>query len=156
MSTVQEPVKEVEVHEGRWGYHPCSYETCRKLKEAHLLVLRAHRDVRAWEKWDNKREPKGEAPKHPSFMKQHGHYLRSPGDDGGHYSRNLKKLRYGYLAAPAYWDMGLDGAQEHYYGQVLRAYQQARRPVENREDVRELIIPEDLWEMVEKLRGFYS
>lgn len=135
------------VHEGKWGFYPCSRETCLKLKEAHLLLLKVFRSIKAYDRWHNKQEPKGDPPAEPpAFLVRCGYYLKSPGG----------ALRYGRIIGPSdhFWSMSLNNPQEHYYGQVLRTYQQARRPVTNANEVEPITIPLDLWENIEKLKEF--
>ena len=38
----------------RWGFHPCDYATCRKLKLLNRLYLRAVRLAHAWARWQRK------------------------------------------------------------------------------------------------------
>jgi hypothetical protein len=42
------------VFQSRWGVHPCSYETYRKLKLLNHLYLRAVRLAHAWGRWKRK------------------------------------------------------------------------------------------------------
>jgi hypothetical protein len=43
------------VHQSRWGYHPCDYETFQKLKKLHARYWRALRGYAAWRRWQRKR-----------------------------------------------------------------------------------------------------
>ena len=38
----------------RWGFHPCDYQTFRKLKFLNQVYLRAVRLAHAWERWKRK------------------------------------------------------------------------------------------------------
>ena len=38
----------------RWGFHPCDYETYRKLKFLHLIHEKAIRLAAAWQRWYRK------------------------------------------------------------------------------------------------------
>ena len=42
------------VHQSRWGYHPCSYETFAKLKRLKKAYWQRIRDSAAWERWARK------------------------------------------------------------------------------------------------------
>jgi hypothetical protein len=43
-----------EVHESKWGYHPCSRETYKKLKRLNWFYQQALHDKSMWERWHNK------------------------------------------------------------------------------------------------------
>lgn len=38
----------------RWGFHPCDYETFRKLKTIHKWYYKALHDYAKWERWYRK------------------------------------------------------------------------------------------------------
>lgn len=136
-----------EVFQGRWGYHPCSLETFLKLKEAHLLLLRAYKDIKALLRYNSKLNPNGERPKCYEYLINRGYYKRSPNGN----------MRYGYTIAPQlYLGTNPDYPVLHYYGRILSLYQQARKPVENANDVKIFDIPDDLWEIIESLKEFYE
>jgi hypothetical protein len=40
--------------QSRWGFHPCDYETYRKLRFLNQLYLKAVRMAHAWERWKRK------------------------------------------------------------------------------------------------------
>jgi hypothetical protein len=40
--------------QSRWGFHPCDYQTYRKLKVVNQVYLQAVRLGRAWERWKRK------------------------------------------------------------------------------------------------------
>jgi len=126
------------VHEGRWGFHSCSYDDFLKLKQAHKLLLRAYKDIKAWDRWDRKRPEnrRGSEPKHPSWLKKYGYH-------------NLPKgTYYGY---------GFESYNgKNFYLHVLKQYQIARKPMDNPEDVQSLDLPENLDEIVRKLEAFYA
>ena len=42
------------VHQSRWGYHPCSYETFRKLKQLTALVMKAEATCHRFARWFRK------------------------------------------------------------------------------------------------------
>jgi len=42
------------VHQSRWGYHSCAYETFLKLKALHARYWRALRSDAAWRRWQRK------------------------------------------------------------------------------------------------------
>ena len=43
-----------KVFQSRWGYHPCDYETFRKLKFLHGIHQGAVRMAHAWTRWHRK------------------------------------------------------------------------------------------------------
>lgn len=43
-----------EIHKGRWGFYPCSYETYRKLKELNKLYTKALHQLADWKRWYRK------------------------------------------------------------------------------------------------------
>jgi hypothetical protein len=46
--------QKVESHEGRWGWHPCDYQTFRKLKLLHKYYWITVRQFSNWKRWDRK------------------------------------------------------------------------------------------------------
>src|SRR5438128_2125055 len=42
------------MHQSRWGYHPCSFEEFRALRQLWRLVLLRRRAVAAWQRWTAK------------------------------------------------------------------------------------------------------
>jgi len=65
------------VHESRWGFHPVSYETFRKLKFLHKWYYQTLRDFARWVRWKNKfpHNRKGSEPQYCPFFvpKRRGH-----------------------------------------------------------------------------------
>jgi hypothetical protein len=49
--------QKVESYEGRWGWHPCDYQTFRKLKLLHKYYWITVRKFSNWKRWDRK-DPK--------------------------------------------------------------------------------------------------
>ena len=43
-----------EVHQSRWGHHPCSYDVFMKLKLLNKLYSEAIRNKAQWERWNRK------------------------------------------------------------------------------------------------------
>lgn len=43
------------IYKSRFGFHPCSYETYRKLKRLNFLVYMSRRQDAAWERWHRKK-----------------------------------------------------------------------------------------------------
>ena len=39
------------VYPSRWGFHPCDYQTYRKLKLLHAVYQKAVRQAHAWRRW---------------------------------------------------------------------------------------------------------
>jgi len=139
----------IETHTSKWGFHPCTRETCQKLKEAHLLLLRALRDIKRHQRWSNKLEPEGEEPKHPSFLVKDGRFYRSEK------AKEAKNMTYGITLGTSYWPVGFR-CEIHYYEHILSQYRNARRPQATEEEVEPLNLPDDLWLIIEKLKGFYK
>jgi len=46
--------QEKTMFRSRWGFHPCDYQTYRKLKFLNQLHLKAVRMAHAWERWRRK------------------------------------------------------------------------------------------------------
>ncbi|MCI0639055.1 MAG: hypothetical protein L0Y72_20620 [Gemmataceae bacterium] len=42
------------MHQGRWGYYPCSFDAFQKLKELNKLWEKAKRQRAAWQRWIRK------------------------------------------------------------------------------------------------------
>jgi hypothetical protein len=42
------------MHQSRWGFHPCSFEEFRELRELWRAVLIRRRRVAAWRRWNAK------------------------------------------------------------------------------------------------------
>jgi hypothetical protein len=42
------------IYASRWGYHPCDYQTYRKLKLLHAVYQKAVRQAHAWRRWKRK------------------------------------------------------------------------------------------------------
>ncbi len=138
-----------EVHQSKWGYHPVDRDGFLKLKEAHQLLLRAYRDIKRYRRWENK-DPQnrhGDAPKYPEFLMEYGHHFIDNGGD-----REDWRSFYGY-GFKRYWSTY--GATSYYF-HILRQYRQARMPVSTPEEVKPLELPNDLDQIVEKLREFYA
>jgi len=47
--------KETEVHQSKYGFHPCSVETCRKLKKINKAFEQGLHQHSAWVRWMNKK-----------------------------------------------------------------------------------------------------
>lgn len=131
------------VHEARFGYHPCDHEMYLKLKEAHRLLLRAYCDCKQSLRWNNKAEHnrQGTEPTCPDFMLSSG------------YHRLDKHMFWG----TGFCDTQMpDGTTLNYYLCVLRQYQNARRPQSNPEDVVPLVLPADFDKVVADLKAYYN
>ena len=50
----------------RWGFHPCSYETFRKLKRLHKWYWQTVRDFHRWHRWWRK-QPQNRTAVAPKF-----------------------------------------------------------------------------------------
>jgi hypothetical protein len=42
------------IHKSKWGFHPCSYETYRKLRKLNALYGEALKQLAQWNRWNNK------------------------------------------------------------------------------------------------------
>lgn len=54
MDPVQSVQVERQIHKGRWGFYPCSYETYALLRELARLHRAAYKDFRCWVRWSRK------------------------------------------------------------------------------------------------------
>jgi len=48
------PMLTQETYKSRWGFHPCDYQTFKKLKFLHKLYHEALRKKAEWERWERK------------------------------------------------------------------------------------------------------
>lgn len=126
----------INVHQSKWGYHPCSREQFLYLKKAHKLFLRAYRDTKRWITWSNKTVYRYDEPVKPELFVEHGHHLAG------------KKAWYG-LGFKKFNGKNL-------YHLVLEAYQNARKPVSSPNDVKTIDLPENFDKLVNWLETFYS
>jgi hypothetical protein len=136
-------------HASKWGFHPCTREECLKLKEAHLVLLRALRDIKRYERWNNKLEPEGEEPVCPHFASIYRYYYRSQK------AKDEGRMTYGLTLGTNCWPTG-HKAEIQYYEYVMDQYRNARRPKATAEEVQAMSLPEGFWELVKKLKGFYD
>jgi hypothetical protein len=44
----------MHVYQSRWGYHPCDFETCQRLKKLNALYEQARRTCADWQRWARK------------------------------------------------------------------------------------------------------
>lgn len=129
-----------EVHQSRFGYHPCDYQTFLKLKEAHWLLYRAYCQCKRFRNWDckyNKDRPEPPYPKH--FLELGMHRLD-------------KHSFYGY----GFRRYHCCGSAENYYLHILRQYRKARMPQPTPELVLQLDIPADLDAVVADLKEYFN
>ena len=140
----------MKIHKSCFGYHPCDHETFLKLKEAHLLFLRALRDIRAYERWERKQEPEGEAPTYPSFVCQCGYFYRS------RLAQERGQMFYGYTVGCEGERLSWGSCEVQFYERLLEQYRNVRAPRATPEEVKPLDLPDDFWKTVEKLKGFYE
>lgn len=54
MTACANKIENDNVHQSKWGYHPCSYETFLKLKALHKAYWQAVRGLAEWFRWDAK------------------------------------------------------------------------------------------------------
>jgi len=131
------------ITEGRFGYHPCDYETYLKLKKAHKLLLRAYVECKAYLRWVRKQPQNrsGNEPKAPkNFIESGMHKLDKKEFYGLGFRRiNCKESRYKNL-----------------YLHVLKQYQICRRPADCIQNVQEVDIPDNLNAIILELEEFYS
>lgn len=120
---------EPEVHQGRWGYYPCSYEEFLEFKEAHKLVLRGYRDTMRWVRWARK-DPHNRKGPEPTR-------LSLPNLEG----RSFEYTKW-------YW--------AKLYSEVLAVYRNARYPSATPEDVTQMEMSAETKDIVKKLKAFYA
>lgn len=60
------------VHKSRWGFHPCDYETFRKLRRVHKAYHEGLRLLARWRRWTAKRphNRRGPEPAVPAVMRK--------------------------------------------------------------------------------------
>jgi hypothetical protein len=126
------------VHQSRWGYHPVSYETFRTLKALKKRYWQTVYAVARWRRWDRKTvHQHGPEPKYcPTFVDESGHYKTVTHKVDG------MEFRGSVYVPKTLVDHG-----------ILEAFEQARMPQENPEDVKPLAISDEkidlLYERVE-------
>jgi hypothetical protein len=76
-------VTETAVYESRWGFHPVSYETFRKLKFLHKWYYQTLKDHARWRRWNRKfpHNRKGPEPQYCPFFCKENKFWR-PEDHG--------------------------------------------------------------------------
>lgn len=127
----------------RWGFHPCNYEEFLKLKEAHGLLYRAYRDVKRFIRWDDRlpHNRTGSRPSCPTAFISTGYH----------------RLDKHAFCGRGFVDCKVrEGFSRNLYLHMLHQYEKARRPVASPEDVEPLDLPDNLNEIVEKLREYYG
>lgn len=136
-----------DAYKGRWGWHPCDYQTFQKLKLLNRQFVEAQHQVAAWNRWNNKlphnrvirkkiRNAEGQVIGRAPF----GEPMPEPEFD---------PLFCRKASFPAY--RNVNGKYERYdrdYMElndfsIVAAYQQARKPQPNPESVRKLSISKD-------------
>jgi hypothetical protein len=135
----------IKTYEGRWGLHPCDYQTFWKLKNAHKLLLRAYCDVKRHIKWSRKDEHnrKGPEPIAPVNFEENGFHKLGVDKDGNRrtfYGDGFKRDENGL----------------NYYLRVLEEYQNARHPKTKPDDVIPLNFPNNFDKVVRELEAFYK
>lgn len=63
----------VQSFKSRWGFHPCDYETFRKLKAIHKWFWEFLHDYAAWQRWDRK-FPKNRRGTEPTYCPEFHKY----------------------------------------------------------------------------------
>lgn len=106
-----------------YGYHPCDYTTFRKLKQLHKRYWETVYAVGRWVRWDRKTvHQHGPEPEYcPIFVEEQGEWRPCTHKNGDETFKGMK-----------YYPKTLND-----HG-VIEAYQQARMPVENADDVKPL------------------
>jgi hypothetical protein len=72
--------------QSKWGFHPCNYETYRKLKELHKAYWQAIRDFSKWQRWINKQSQNRKGSQPPQYCPiffENGPWLRYTKDQNG-------------------------------------------------------------------------
>jgi hypothetical protein len=111
MSTVT-----VDVNRSRFGFHPCDYQTFRKLKTLHKRYWQTVKAFAEWKRWDRK-EPQNRV-------------IRK-------WNRDEKRRKIGFEIVgprpePKYCPFFVNRFWTEDHG-IIEAYQQARRPVKEDE-----------------------
>lgn len=112
-------------HQSRWGYHPVSYETFRKLKTLKKRYWQTVYAVARWRRWDRKTvNQTGPEPKYcPAFVEEKGHYKTVTHKVGD------QEFKGSVYVPKTLNDHG-----------ILEAFEQARMPMETPEAVKPLNI----------------
>lgn len=106
------------VHQSKWGFHPCSWETCQKLKRLSIAHQQSLREDAALTRWEAKLP-------HNRVLKR--------------WKRNEQGQRIGYeIVGPSPRPVVKNTATLNCRHNVLSEYQNARRPKKTAEDVRPL------------------
>ena len=131
MSTVT-----VTIHKSKWGYHPYDREQFFFIKKAHKLLFRAYKDAKKWIRWSNKTIYKHEEPECPIGFVETGRHMAGKKTWFG---RGFKKYK-----------------DKNLYHLVLEAYQVARRPVIDKNQIDIVELPIQLSKIVAELEEFYN
>jgi hypothetical protein len=135
------------VHQSRWGYHPCSQEDFKKLKQTHRALLRLHQDAKRYIRWANKTVYRTE---HPPIGAIIGDFLT---ENGLHYSN----LETDQEKCKKWFGLGFRRYKgRNLYLHILNEYRNARTPRATQEEVRPLDLPPDLWDFIEKANQYYQ
>jgi hypothetical protein len=59
-------MSKIEIHQSKYGFHPCDYETYKKLKFLHKHYWQTLYDFHAWWRWERKDEDNRKGPE-PSY-----------------------------------------------------------------------------------------
>ena len=104
------------VNRSRWGFHPCDYQTFRKLKTLHKRYWQTVKAYAEWRRW-NRKEPQNRV------------IRKWERDEKG------RKIRFevvGPRPEPKYCPFFVNRFGVESKG-IVEAYQQARRPVKENE-----------------------
>lgn len=114
------------VTRGRWGFHPCDYETFKKLKALHKEYWRAVRQRSAWFAWEAK-QPQNRV-RRPKIRNEQGQ-VTGHGDPVPWVEPELSKIFF----IPCRRSKGR--VRPEISHAILKHYQDARKPVPLREAV---------------------
>lgn len=114
--------------ESRWGHHPVSYETFRKLKTLHRRYYETVRAVARWVRWDRKTvNQTGPEPAYcPAFV-----------DEKGHWRSIVHKVGDQEFKGMKWYPKTLNDRG------IIEAYQAARTPAKTPEEVNPIKLSEE-------------
>ena len=119
----------IEIHKGRWGWHPCSHKTYAQLKHLHKLVWTTYLDscrnddfdftAAEHRRWVWRRNPNGRYEPPPLFP----HYHKVWGEDGTSFTYVRTEVE------------GAGVRMNHLAGEIVDAFRQARTVYQDPDEI---------------------
>lgn len=120
----------MSVHQSKWGFHPTSYETSKKLRFINKVFAHAQRNASSWQRWERK-DPHNRIVKN----RKTGEVIPLPEPvvcEFFHDKKPTRRSSYNNCKIPP--TCFTNGLGEHF----LYLSRQARTPVANASDVKPL------------------